>query len=96
MKKSPFEKITRLNAPGVGGAKPMPIGLGFNDDSGYRIEPKPEKPLRDIAKGLEFAGPKPPVLKPKPMPKPKPKPMPGRPIDRPKPKPQPGMKYPTI
>ena len=94
MKKSPFEKITRLNAPGVGGAKPMPIGLGFNDDSGYRIEPKPERPLRDIAKGIEFAGPKPPVPgKPKP---PRPKPMPGRPIDRPKPKPQPGMKYPTI
>ncbi len=83
--------MTRLNAPGVGGAKPMPIELGFNDDSGYRIEPKPS--LKDITKGLEFAGPKPPVLKPKPI---RPKPMPGRPIDRPKPKPKPGMKYPTI
>lgn len=74
MAKSPFEKITSLNAPGVIGAKPMPIEDGFSDDSGYRIElpgmipkPNPGKPGKPI------------IVKPKPTPKPTPKPIPGKP-----------------
>jgi hypothetical protein len=107
MAKSPFEKITSLNAPNVIGPKPMPIESGFNDDSGYRIElpggvpkPKPGKPGKPI------------IVKPKPTPKPIPgKPKPGKPGDnfegplpgprlpggvmpiRPRPKPEPGKKY---
>ena len=88
MKQSPFEKITRINAPGVDKAVPMPIEKGFNDDAGKRIEIKKE----NIRKALEMIPNQPgtPVDKiPKPIDRPKPMPGTGKPG-------KPGMKYPTI
>lgn len=105
MKKSPFEKITKDNAPGVDSAVKMPIEKGFNDDAGRRIamgtiaavlSTIPSQPGTPIGER-----PKPIIGKPG-------KPKPGKPGDNfegplPGPrlpgkptKPEPGMKYPTI
>jgi hypothetical protein len=87
MKKSPFEKITKLNAPGMGNAVPMPIEKGFNDDAGRRISLSESMASLTVLPENTY-GPKPgkPIIKPVPpkpgVPKPpiKPiKPIPVRP-----------------
>ena len=88
MKQSPFEKITRLNAPGVDNAVKMPIEKGFNDDAGRRIIP-----MESIKKTLEVIANQPgtPIDKvPKPIIGKPGKPIIIKPIT---PKPKPGTKY---
>jgi hypothetical protein len=89
--KSPFEKITRLNAPGVDDAVKMPIEKGFNDNAGKRIA------MESLAAELvKVSGPGTPVDKvPKPIDRPKPMPGTGKPIIKPVP-PKPGVPKPPI